>query len=75
MAHPAQDVSVRIGSDTANEGSALAINHRCTLNEQDQLTIVMVTHDTAIARQAHWIVRLVEGRLTGEKSAKLQAAN
>ena len=45
------------------------------LNEQDQLTIVMVTHDAAIARQGHRIVRLVEGRLTDEKSAKLQAAN
>ena len=45
------------------------------LNEQDQLTIVMITHDAAIARQAHRIVRLVKGRLTDEKSAKLQAAN
>ena len=45
------------------------------LNEQDQLTIVMVTHDAAIARQAHRIVRLVEGRLTDERSAKLQATS
>ena len=45
------------------------------LNEQDQLTIVMVTRDAAIARQARRIVRLVEGRLTDEKSAELQAAN
>ncbi len=34
-----------------------------TLNEQDQLTIIMVTHDDAIARQAQRIVRLSEGRI------------
>ena len=33
------------------------------LNEDNQLTIVMVTHDEAIARQAHRIVRLAEGRI------------
>ena len=45
------------------------------LNEQDELTILMVTHDNAIARQAHRIVRLSEGRLLDEKAAKLQVAN
>jgi lipoprotein-releasing system ATP-binding protein len=34
-----------------------------TLNRQQNLTIVMVTHDLAIAEQADRIVRLVEGRV------------
>jgi lipoprotein-releasing system ATP-binding protein len=34
-----------------------------TLNAQHQLTIVMVTHDLAIAEQADRVVRLVEGRV------------
>ncbi|MGE3313849.1 MAG: ABC transporter ATP-binding protein [Planctomycetaceae bacterium] len=34
-----------------------------TLNDTDRLTIIMVTHDDAIARQAHRIVRLSEGRI------------
>ncbi|WP_240928029.1 ABC transporter ATP-binding protein [Thalassoroseus pseudoceratinae] len=33
------------------------------LNEQNGLTIIMVTHDDAIAKQAHRIVRLREGQL------------
>lgn len=33
------------------------------LNEDNQLTIVMVTHDEAVAQQAHRIVRLKEGRI------------
>ena len=33
------------------------------LNEDSQLTIVMVTHDEAVAQQAHRIVRLKEGRI------------
>jgi lipoprotein-releasing system ATP-binding protein len=33
------------------------------LNEDNKLTIVMVTHDEAIANQAHRIVRLKEGRI------------
>jgi lipoprotein-releasing system ATP-binding protein len=36
-----------------------------TLNEQQNLTIVMVTHDRAIADQADRIVRLVGGRIEG----------
>jgi len=34
-----------------------------SLNERQKLTIVMVTHDQAIARQADRIVRLVDGRI------------
>ena len=34
-----------------------------TLNGQNDLTIIMVTHDEAIAKCAHRIVRLAEGRL------------
>jgi len=34
-----------------------------SLNEQENLTIVMVTHDLAIAEQADRIVRLTEGRV------------
>jgi lipoprotein-releasing system ATP-binding protein len=34
-----------------------------TLNREDGLTILMVTHDAAIAAQAHRIVRLAEGRI------------
>ena len=37
-----------------------------TLNRQQNLTIVMVTHDRAIADQADRIVRLVNGRIEGE---------
>jgi lipoprotein-releasing system ATP-binding protein len=33
------------------------------LNGQNDLTIIMVTHDEAIAKCAHRIVRLAEGRL------------
>lgn len=33
------------------------------LNEDSKLTIVMVTHDEAVAQQAHRIVRLAEGRI------------
>lgn len=34
-----------------------------TLNRREKLTIVMVTHDTALARQADRIVRLTGGRI------------
>ena len=36
-----------------------------TLNRQQNLTIVMVTHDQAIAAQADRIVRLADGRIEG----------
>lgn len=37
------------------------------LNEEQQLTIIMVTHDLAIAEQADRIVRLREGRIENKK--------
>jgi lipoprotein-releasing system ATP-binding protein len=40
-----------------------------SLNEQQQLTIIMVTHDEAIAKQAHRTVRLAEGRLQLNRDA------
>lgn len=41
------------------------------LNGQNDLTIIMVTHDESIAQQAHRVVRLAEGRLEawGEAAA------
>lgn len=35
----------------------------CSLNRQQKLTIVMVTHDPAIARQADRVIRLTDGRI------------
>jgi lipoprotein-releasing system ATP-binding protein len=37
-----------------------------SLNERHKLTIVMVTHDVAIAREADRIVNLVDGRIAGK---------
>jgi ABC-type lipoprotein export system ATPase subunit len=34
-----------------------------SLNENQRLTIVMVTHDAGIAREAHRVVRLTDGRV------------
>ena len=34
-----------------------------TLNEQENLTIVMVTHDQAVAQQSHRVVRLADGQI------------
>lgn len=39
------------------------INLLSKLNEQEQLTIIMVTHDQAIASEAHRTVKLSEGRI------------
>jgi ABC-type lipoprotein export system ATPase subunit len=35
-----------------------------SLNHDQKLTIVMVTHDAALARQSHRVVQLVEGRVS-----------
>jgi lipoprotein-releasing system ATP-binding protein len=50
-----------------------------TLNDQEGLTIIMVTHDDAVAKQAHRIVRLHEGRIEelsaqATRSGRLQPA-
>jgi len=37
----------------------------CSLNQRQDLTIVMVTHDHAIAERADRVVRLVDGRIEG----------
>ena len=34
-----------------------------SLNEKDQLTIVMVTHDASVANTAHRVVRLADGQI------------
>ena len=47
--------------DRENGEEILAILR--TLNREENLTIVMVTHDLAIARQADHTVRLVEGQV------------
>lgn len=53
--------------DAGTGQEILDLLHR--LNEQDQLTILMVTHDPAIARQAHRTVKLCEGRMQLIKEA------
>ena len=49
--------------DQQTGGEILAILKK--LNREQGLTILMVTHDQAIARQADRIVRLVEGKVAG----------
>jgi lipoprotein-releasing system ATP-binding protein len=49
--------------DQQTGGDILTILKR--LNQDQGLTILMVTHDQAIARQADRIVRLVEGKVAG----------
>lgn len=39
------------------------------LNDQERLTIVMVTHDTSLAKQSHRTVRLSEGRIASATDA------
>jgi lipoprotein-releasing system ATP-binding protein len=53
--------------DAQTGGEILELLHQ--LNEQEQLTILMVTHDPHIARQAHRTIKLVEGRMQLVKDA------
>ncbi len=46
--------------DATTGGEIMALLTR--LNDQENLTIIMVTHDDAVAHQADRIVRLSEGR-------------
>lgn len=39
------------------------------LNEEQSLTVVLVTHDEGVAQQAHRVLRLHEGRLISRKEA------
>ena len=55
----ADEPTGNLDSDTGREIMDLL----ASLNEHDRLTIVMVSHDDSIARQAHRIVRLKEGRI------------
>ncbi|WP_437205083.1 ABC transporter ATP-binding protein [Planctomicrobium sp. SH664] len=55
----ADEPTGNLDSYTGNE--IMTLLHK--LNEEEQLTIIMVTHDDAIANQAQRIVRLSEGRI------------
>ena len=61
----ADEPTGNLDSQTGREIMALLTS----LNENEQLTIIMVTHDEALARQAHRIVRLSEGRLQVQRDA------
>jgi lipoprotein-releasing system ATP-binding protein len=60
----ADEPTGNLDSQTGRE--ILAILRR--LNQEQSLTIVMVTHDQSIAAQAHAVVRLVEGRVETERT-------
>ena len=51
-----------LDSKTANEIMSLLRE----LNEQQNLTIVLVTHDAGVGRQCHRIVRMQDGEVVGE---------
>jgi lipoprotein-releasing system ATP-binding protein len=51
--------------DQKTGGEILALLKK--LNREQRLTIVMVTHDQAIARQADHVVRLVEGKVAASE--------
>lgn len=53
--------------DVSTGREILDLLHR--LNQDEQLTILMVTHDNAVAAQAHRMVRLQEGRLETQRAA------
>jgi lipoprotein-releasing system ATP-binding protein len=55
----ADEPTGNLDAQTGGEIMELLLN----LNQQDGLTIVMVTHDLAIARQAHRTVKLDQGRI------------
>ncbi len=53
--------------DVSTGREILDLLHR--LNQDEQLTVLMVTHDNAVAAQAHRMVRLQEGRLEAQRAA------
>ncbi|GAB4136202.1 MAG: ABC transporter ATP-binding protein [Planctomycetaceae bacterium] len=54
--------------DVQTGGEIMSLLNR--LNEEEQLTIIMVTHDLAVAEQAHRIVRLNQGRIEEPQERK-----
>jgi lipoprotein-releasing system ATP-binding protein len=69
----ADEPTGNLDSETGREILDLLIS----LNEQERLTIIMVTHDPGIAQQAHRVVRLTEGRIEtlNSEHRKLPIAN
>ncbi|MDX1966043.1 MAG: ABC transporter ATP-binding protein [Planctomycetaceae bacterium] len=69
VAHPsvllADEPTGNLDANTGRE--IIDLLHK--LNDQEQLTILMVTHDPHIAEQAHRTVRLCEGRMQVIKEA------
>lgn len=61
----ADEPTGNLDSQTGHEVMDLLAN----LNQQQRLTIIMVTHDEAIAKQGHRTVRLAEGRLQSLRDA------
>ena len=61
----ADEPTGNLDSNTGRE--ILDLLHK--LNEQEQLTVLMVTHDPQIAEQAHRTVKLCEGRMQVVKEA------
>jgi putative ABC transport system ATP-binding protein len=43
------------------------------LREERGLTVVLVTHDPSVASRADRVVRMLDGRITGEESSLAQA--
>ena len=58
--------------DSETGGEIMEVLH--SLNDSDGLTIIMVTHDPAVAAQGQRIVKLHEGRMLDERG-QLRAAN
>ena len=47
--------------DSETGGEIMDLLHR--LNEEQQLTIIMVTHDESVAASAHRTIRLAQGQM------------
>src|SRR4029077_17854836 len=45
-----------------------------SLNEQDRVTIVVVTHDLDVAREAKRQIRLKDGKVVGDEAVRLPVA-
>ncbi|MCH8346721.1 MAG: hypothetical protein IIC87_07330 [Chloroflexi bacterium] len=49
-----------------SERSAEIMDLPAPLNKEHDQAIIMVTHDTAVGRQAHRTVRMRDGRMEGD---------